>query len=93
MTDSIADTAVALSLMLETLRLLDAPEHARVAAHLQNAINELAPERPREPSSSPRMGDPGERADAQPFVRLLQQDFGQTLTNEGLSGPHRTRAP
>jgi hypothetical protein len=44
MPDSIADAAVALSLMREALGLLDAPEHATVAAHLRQAINELSPE-------------------------------------------------
>jgi hypothetical protein len=50
MPDSIADAAVALSLMREALTLLDAPEHAKAAAHLLHAINELSPERPQEPS-------------------------------------------
>lgn len=43
MTDSIAEAAVALSLMLEALGLLDAPEHGVVAAHLRSAIDELSP--------------------------------------------------
>jgi hypothetical protein len=60
MTDSITHVAVALSLMLEALRLLDGPEHARVATHLRHAINELSPERPQEPSPSRSMEDPGE---------------------------------
>lgn len=60
MTESIADTAVALSLMLEALRLLDGPQHVGVAAHLRLAINELSRERPREPTPSPGSGDAGE---------------------------------
>jgi hypothetical protein len=60
MPNSIADAAVALSLMLEALRLLAGPEHARAAAHLQHAINELSPERPQEPSPSRGIKDPGE---------------------------------
>ena len=60
MTDSIADAAVALSLMLEALRLLDGPEHARAASHLRHAINELSPERPQEPSPSRGMEGPDE---------------------------------
>ena len=46
MTDSIADRAVALSLMPEALKLLDGPEHAKAAAHLHHAINELSPKAP-----------------------------------------------
>jgi hypothetical protein len=52
MPDSIAEAAVALSLMREALGLVDAPEHARAAAYLRHAINELSPERPEEPSPS-----------------------------------------
>ena len=61
MSDSIADAAVALSLMREALTLLDAPEHARAAAHLRHAINELSSERPQEPSPFGGMEDPGAR--------------------------------
>ena len=57
MPDSIADAAVALSLMREALGLLDAPEHARAADHLRRAINELTPQRPEEPSGD--IEDPG----------------------------------
>jgi hypothetical protein len=53
MTDSIADASVALSLMLEALRLLDGPEHTKVAAHLRDAINELSPQKRLGPSSFP----------------------------------------
>jgi hypothetical protein len=53
MTDHIADAAVARSLILEALKLLDGPEHASAAAHLQHAINELSPRQPREPTPSP----------------------------------------
>jgi hypothetical protein len=60
MPDSIADAAVALSLMREALTLLDAPEHAKAAAHLRHAINELSPERPQEPSPFGGMEDRGE---------------------------------
>jgi hypothetical protein len=60
MTDSITEAAVALSLMLEALRLLDGPEHARVAVHLRHAINELSPQKPQEPSPSRGVEDPGE---------------------------------
>ena len=42
MTDPIADAAVALSLMLEALSLLDAPEDEAAAAHLRNAIDALS---------------------------------------------------
>ena len=52
MPDSIADTAVVLSLLREALSLLDAPEHARIAAHLRHAINELSPGQSRESSLS-----------------------------------------
>jgi hypothetical protein len=93
MPDSIADTAVVLSLLREALTLLDAPEHARIAAHLRRAIDELSREQLREASPSPSVEDPGERAEAQPFVRLLQQDVGETLTNERCSGLHHTPAP
>jgi hypothetical protein len=60
MTNSIDDAAVALSLMLEALRLLDGPEHAGVAVHLRQAINELSPQRPEAPSPSRGMEDAGE---------------------------------
>lgn len=59
MADSIADAAVALSLMLEALRLLDGPEHDRVAAHLRKAIDELSPEKPAEPPPSRGEKEPG----------------------------------
>jgi hypothetical protein len=49
MPDSIADTTVVLSLLREALSLLDAPEHARIAAHLRHAINELSSGQSREP--------------------------------------------
>jgi hypothetical protein len=50
MTNSIPDASVALSLMLEALRLLDGPEHSKAAAHLRGAINELsAQQRPEAP--------------------------------------------
>jgi hypothetical protein len=57
MPDSIADTAVVLSLLREALSLLDAPEHARIAAHLRHAISELSPGRSREPSPSPGVAE------------------------------------
>ncbi len=38
MTDAISDASVALSLMLEALRMLDGPEHSKAAAHLRAAI-------------------------------------------------------
>ena len=60
MSDSIADAAVALSLMREALTLLDAPEHAIAAAHLRHAINELSPEPSQEPSPSGGVEKPGE---------------------------------
>lgn len=60
MTDSIDDAAVALSLLLEALKLLDGPKHARAAGHLLRAINELSPERPQKPSPSPDVGESGE---------------------------------
>jgi hypothetical protein len=60
MTDSIAGAAVALSLMRQALTLLDAPEHAKVAAHLRQAINGLSPQQPREPSPSRGGEEPGE---------------------------------
>jgi hypothetical protein len=50
MKSSIADASVALSLMLEALRLLDEPQHSKVAAHLQDAINELLPRKRLPPS-------------------------------------------
>lgn len=52
MADSISETSVALSLMLEALRLLDAPQHAQAAAHLRAAINELSSETPLQPPPS-----------------------------------------
>jgi hypothetical protein len=60
MPDSIADAAVALSLIREALTLLDAPEHAKAADHLRHAINELSPDRPQEPSPSGGKEDRGE---------------------------------
>lgn len=60
MADSIADAAVALSLMQEALRLLDAPEHAGVAAHLQDAINELSSGRAAGAALSRGTESPGE---------------------------------
>jgi hypothetical protein len=42
LSDMIPDTAVALSLMLEALSLLDQPEHSKAAAHLLDAIEELS---------------------------------------------------
>lgn len=59
MTDSIAEAAVALSLMLEALGLLDAPEHGVVAAHLRSAIDELSPVGRGEPSPSRAAADCG----------------------------------
>ncbi|MET4115440.1 hypothetical protein ABIB90_002553 [Bradyrhizobium sp. JR4.1] len=53
MLDSISDTSVALSLMLEALSLLDGTEHLKAATHLRDAINELAPQKRQEPASSP----------------------------------------
>ena len=50
MPNSIADSAVALSLIREALTLLDAPEHAGAADHLRRAINELSSDRPHDPS-------------------------------------------
>ena len=50
MTGAISDAAVALSLMLEALKLLDAPEHAKAAAHLRNAIEALSPGARQEPA-------------------------------------------
>ena len=52
MTDSIADASVALSLMLEALRLLDGPEHSKAAARLRDAITELSPQTRLEPAPS-----------------------------------------
>ena len=49
MTDSIADAAVALSLMFEALSLLDEAEHTAVADHLRRAINELSPQGQQKP--------------------------------------------
>jgi hypothetical protein len=43
MTDAISDASVALSLMLEALRMLDGPEHSKAAAHLRAAIEQLSP--------------------------------------------------
>ena len=60
MPDSVADAAVALSLIRETLTLLDAPEHARVEAHPRHAINELSPKRPQKPSPFGGKEDMGE---------------------------------
>lgn len=59
MPDSIPDASVALSLMLEALRLLDGLEHSKAAAHLRDAINELSPQKRQEPSSSRGAGEPG----------------------------------
>ena len=50
MPESIADAAVALSLMREALELLDALEHAGAAVHLQCAINHLTQRQPGDPS-------------------------------------------
>ncbi len=61
MPDSIADAAVALSLMLEALRLLDGGDHATAAALLRQAINALSPEGARGPSTSGGIADPSER--------------------------------
>jgi len=44
MTDPIDDADVALSLMREALRLLDAPEHGVAAARLRSAIDALSSE-------------------------------------------------
>ena len=60
MPDSIADAAVALSLIREALTLLDAPEHARAADHLRRAINELSSDRPQGPSPFGGEEDRGE---------------------------------
>ncbi|WFU74868.1 hypothetical protein [Bradyrhizobium sp. CB2312] len=59
MLDSISDASVALSLMREALGLLDGPEHLKAAAHLRDAINELAPQKRQEPSSSRGAQSPG----------------------------------
>ncbi|VIO80907.1 hypothetical protein CI1B_85970 [Bradyrhizobium ivorense] len=53
MTNAISDAAVALSLMRQALSLLDGPEHAKAAALLRAAIEELS--RPR-PTIPPREG-------------------------------------
>lgn len=45
MTYRIPDAAVALSLILQALSLLDRPEHSRTVLHLQDAIEELSPKR------------------------------------------------
>ncbi|MBR0698121.1 hypothetical protein [Bradyrhizobium lablabi] len=45
MTDVIPDAAVALSLMLEALSLLDGPEHSKAATHLRDAIEALSPQK------------------------------------------------
>ena len=50
MPESIADAAVALSLMREALELIDALEHAGAAVHLQRAINHLTQRQPGDPS-------------------------------------------
>ncbi len=60
MPNSIADAAVALSLMREALGLLDGPEHAGVATHLQHAINALSLERAQKPSPFGGAEEPGE---------------------------------
>ena len=72
MPDFIDDAAVALSLMLEALRLLDGPEGDRSAAHLRRAINELSVRQQRETSQSTGVADLAECADATGFVSLLQ---------------------
>ena len=61
MPDFIDDAAVALSLLREALTLLDAPEHARSAAHLRHSINELSFQRPPVHSSSSGKENPTER--------------------------------
>lgn len=50
MPDSIADAMVALSLMREALKLLDALEDAGAAVHLRRAINEVTKLRPEDSS-------------------------------------------
>ena len=50
MEEAIPSAAVALSLMLEALSLLDGPEHSNAAAHLRAAIEELSPHTNRENS-------------------------------------------
>ena len=60
MGNSIADAAVALSLLREALRLLDGPEYTRVAAHLRHAITELSRQQPGEPSASRDVEESGE---------------------------------
>jgi hypothetical protein len=50
MPESIADAAVALSLMREALELLDALEHAGAAVNLQRAINDLIQLQAEDPS-------------------------------------------
>jgi hypothetical protein len=50
MTDPIPDIAVVLSLLREAASLLDRPEYARAAAHLQDAIAELSQQKQDEPS-------------------------------------------
>jgi hypothetical protein len=51
---AIPDAAVALSLMLEALSLLDGPEHSKAAAHLRDAIAELS--RPKQQSDQRNTG-------------------------------------
>jgi hypothetical protein len=52
MPDTIADAAVALSLILEALRLLNGAGHPSAVAHLRQAIDALSPDQTQgQPSS------------------------------------------